>query len=512
MTIKINGNGLIAKNTIYLYIRTLVFVLVNLFLARIILEKLGVTDYGIFILVGGIVSALGLLQSVVASAVSRFFTIELGRNDLKKLNQYFKIVIIIYIGIALFFLFLSETIGLWFLEYKISIPSNRASAAFYVFQFSVVTLLANIFTIPYNAIIISHERMSVFSLIGIAEAIVKIILVYMLTITHFDKLIFYSFSLLLIGILVLLFNYFYCRKTFSETKFSWYWNYLMFKELMSYSFWSLFGAIASVARNQGINIILGIFFNPAINAARGISYQVNEGITQLGHNFFTAVRPQITKNYAANDYESMMTLVFRSSRFGFYLLMLIAVPLILETSFILKIWLVKTPDFTVLFIRLVIITSLIDALGYPLITAINSTGKIKWYQIITGTILIMTLPISYFFLKIGYPPESTFYVAIVISLAAQFTRLNFMKYLYEFNIWIYFKKVIVVILIVCVLSIIAPIIVINIFPYGITRLLLTTLISFISAAFAIYFLGITKSERKSINKLIKKTSKKYKRC
>ena len=384
------------------------------------------------------------------------------------------------------------------------IPSDRTFAAFYVFQFSVLTFLASIFTVPYNAMIITHERMNVFALIGIGEVTFKIVLVYILSIVQFDKLIFYSFSIFLIGLLVFILNYLFCRKNFTETKFSWYWNYSMFKEMMSYSFWSLFGSISSIARNQGINIILGVFFNPAINAARGISYQVNDGITQLSHNFFTAVRPQITKNYAKSDYDSMLSLVYRSSRFSFYLLMLISIPLILETSFIFEIWLVKTPDLTVLFTRLVIITSLIDTLGYPLITAINATGKIKWYQIITGSILIMTLPISYLFLSLGYPPESAMYVAIFISLVAQFSRIAFMNYFYKIGIWTYFRKVIFVIFYVFCLSLIAPIIIINFFPDSLSRFLFTIFTSVISSFFVIYLFGITKSERVFINDFVKK--------
>ena len=225
----LSGNQLIAKNTMYLYIRTLFVVLVNLFVSRIILKELGINDYGIHILVGGVVSVLGLFQSVMASAVSRFFTFELGRNNFVKLNQYFRVVIIIYIGIALFFLFLSETLGLWFLQYELVIPSDRTFAAFYVFQFSVLTFLASIFTVPYNAMIITHERMNVFALIGIGEVTFKIVLVYILSIVQFDKLIFYSFSIFLIGLLVFILNYLFCRKNFTETKFSWYWNYSMFK-------------------------------------------------------------------------------------------------------------------------------------------------------------------------------------------------------------------------------------------------------------------------------------------
>lgn len=390
-------NNLIITNTFYLYTRTLLVILVNLFASRVVLDALGVTDYGIYTIVGGIVSVVGLFQSVMASAVSRFFTIELGRDNLEGLNKYFNTVVIIYIFIALLFLLIAETVGLWFLQNEIIIPVERLNAAFWVYQFSVITFVASIFSVSYNAIIMSYERFSVFAVIGIIEVFIKVLFILILLYTKFDKLIFYSFSMFVIAVAVFFMNYLYCKRNYVETRFTFFWDKAMFKEMLAFSFWSLFGSVSSVARNQGISIILGMFFNPAISAARGISYQVNDGIMQLSHNFFAAVRPQIIKNHARNERENMLSLVFGSSKYSFYLLMLIAVPIILETPFLFSIWLIDTPDYAVLFTRILVLTSLIDVLAYPLITAINANGNIKWYQIITGSVLIMALPISYVF-------------------------------------------------------------------------------------------------------------------
>lgn len=497
-------NKLIVKNTFYLYTRTILIILVNFFTARIILDELGITDYGIHNLVGGIISFIGLFQSVMASAVSRFFTIEIGRKNIDKLNKYFKIVLIIYAGIALLFLILSETFGLWFLQNQIIIPTDRINAAFWVFQFSVLSFIASIFTVPYSALIISYEKMNVFALIGVVEVIIKISLVFILVFIKFDKLIFYSFCVFIISFSVYFLNYLYCRKNYLESKFSWYWNIPMFKEMISFSFWSLFGSISSVARNQGLTILLGVFFNPAVNAARGISYQVNDGITQLSNNFFTAVRPQITKDYAKDDLSGMMSLVYGSSRFSFYLLMLIAIPIIIETPFLFEIWLVDTPDYAILFTRLLVITSLVDVLAYPLITAINSKGDIKWYQIITGSILIMTLPISYFFLKIDFPPESVMYVALVISVIAQFSRIFFVNFFFKIKLFDYFKKVIMIISLVFIFSLMPPMIISTYLPSNLFRFILNILVSLFSSSLIIYYIGIERDEKLIIKNLIKK--------
>lgn len=482
-------------------------ILVTLYTSRIILKALGVEDFGIFSIVGGIVSVLGLIQSVMAAAVSRFYMFELGRNNYVKLNEYFRLSIIIYAGIALIVFFLAETIGLWFLNNKLIIPEDRIIAAQWVYQFSVFSFITNILTVPYNSIIIARERMNVYAFIGLSEVIMKLIIAFLLFTVLYDKLKVYSILYFASVLVVFLVNYLYCRLYYQESKFSWFWSKAMFHEMMGYSVWSLFGSISAVARNQGINILLGMFFNPAINAARAIAYQVNEGINQFSNNFFTAVRPQITKKYASGDSLDMMNLVFRSSRFSFYLLFIFALPILLETQYILNAWLDNPPLHTVLFTRIVVLTSVIDSLGYPLMTAINATGNIRNYQIITGGLLILTLPIAYMLLKMGYPPESTMYVAMLISGAAQISRIIFMKLLQNISILKYIKEVLLNVFGVFLLSSIFPYIAHNIMHYGNRRFLIVVMLSVVNCLLVIYTIGITRRERSSINDIVMKKFK-----
>lgn len=392
----------------------------------------------------------------MASAVSCFFTLELGRNNKDQLNRYFRISIVIYIVISLIVLILSETLGIWFLENKLIIPLDRMSAATWVYQISILSFIATLMTIPYSSIIIAHERMDVYAYIGIAEVLMKFIIAYILPTISFDKLKVYSTLYLVTILLILALNYTFCRCNYKESKFTWYWSDSMFKEMVSYSIWSLFGAISGVARNQGMNILLSMYFNPAINAARAIAFQVSDGINQFSNSFFMAISPQITKNFAANEYDDMIKLVYRSTRFSFYILYIIALPIIIETQYILNLWLVQPPLYSVSFARLVILTSLIDSLGYPLMTAINAKGVVKYYQMATGGVLILTLPISYLFLEMGYRPESTMYVALATSVAAQISRIIFMKSLHGLSIKKYLEEVIAVIACVVICSALMP--------------------------------------------------------
>ncbi len=481
---------------------------VTLYTSRIILKILGVEDFGIFNVIGGIVSVLGLMQAVMASAVSRFFMFELGRKDYIKLNQYFKLSILIYAGIALIILILAETIGLWFLNNKLIIPENRMSAAQWVYQFSILSFITKMMSVPYNSIIIARERMNIYAYIGMAEVIFKLIIVYMLLFISFDKL--KIFSVLNFGILFMIsFSYFlYSRLKFEECKFSWFWDTSMFREMIGYSMWSLFGSLAAVAKSQGINILLGMFFNPVVNAARAIAYQVNGAINQFSNNFFTAVRPQITKQYAKGEQNGMMNLVFRSSRFSFYLVFILALPIMLETPYILTLWLKIPPIQSILFTRLVVLTSIIDSMSYPFMTAINATGNIKYYQIITGGLLILTLPIAYVFLRLGYPPESTMYVAMGISVSAQISRITFMKIKQNMSVWSYLNQVVFIVMCVLLLSSTVPYILHKTMPYGTMRFIIVVAISILSCLIFVYIIGITKAERKAINEVVLKKLKK----
>lgn len=472
---------------------------VTLYTSRLILEALGVEDFGIYNVVGGIVSVLGVLQSVMASAVSRFFMFELGKKNLLRLNQYFRLSIIVYIGIAIIVLILAETIGLWFLKNKLIIPEERFNAAFWVFQFSILSFILKMISVPYTSIIIAHERMNVYAYIGIAEVLLKLLIVFLLFRLTFDKLAMYAILNFAVVLSISSIYYIYNRFKYPESRFSWFWNKPMFKEMIGFSIWSLYGSVAGVARSHGINILLGMFFNPVVNAARAVAYQVNGAINQFSNNFFTAVRPQITKKYAGDDNEGMMSLVFRSSRLSFYLVFLFALPILLETPYILTLWLKTPPEQSVLFTRLVVFTSIIDSMSHPFMTAINATGNIKYYQIVTGGLLILTLPIAYVFLKLGYPPESTMYVSMGISLLAQISRITFMKKQQNMSISDYSKQVLMIAALVLLLAAVAPFILNRTMDYGLKRFLIVLISSIISCTISIYFIGITKVERTVIN-------------
>jgi O-antigen/teichoic acid export membrane protein len=502
-----SDNKKIAKNTLFLYARMILVTLVTLYTSRVILKALGVEDFGIFTIVGGIVSVLGFIQSVMASAVSRFFMIELGKKNYVKLNEYFRLSIIFYSVMAIVIFILAETIGLWFLNNKILIPEDRIVAAQWVYQFSLFSFITNILTVPYNSIIIARERMNVYAFIGLAEVIMKLIIAFLLFTVLYDKLKVYSILYFATIVLVFLINYLYCRLFYQESKYSWFWSKAMFHEMMGYSVWSLFGSLSAVARNQGINILLGMFYSPAINAARAIAYQINEGINQFSNNFFTAVRPQIIKKYASGDSSDMMNLVFRSSRFSFYLLFILALPILIETQYILNAWLDNPPLNAVLFTRIVVLTSVIDSLGYPLMTAINATGNIKNYQIVTGGLLLLTLPISFVVLKMGYPPESTMYVALIISAAAQASRIIFMKILQNISVLKYVREVLYYVLIVFFLSSIFPLVAHAIMINSNERFFFVMILSIVNSFLVIYTFGIRRNERTTINEIVFKKFK-----
>tara|TARA_B110000091_G_scaffold213160_1_gene261762 strand:- start:383 stop:1846 length:1464 start_codon:yes stop_codon:yes gene_type:complete len=472
---------------------------VNLFTVRVVLKTLGVEDYGINNVVGGIVAMLSFFSSTMVSASMRFFTFELGRKNYTRLNQFFKLTIFSYLGFSVIILILAETVGLWFLKTQMVLPETRMSAAMWVYQFSIASFILYMFVVPYNSIIIAREKMHIYAYIGILEAILKLAVVFILVIFNGDKLKSYAVLLFLVTLIISLFYIIYCSYKYKECKLSFFWNSQMFKELISYSAWSLFGALAAMIKGQGINILLNVFFNPIVNAARAIAFTVNSAINLFVTNFYQAVRPQITKKYASGETQEMMKLVFISSRFCYYLMLSFAIPILIETPYILSLWLSEVPEYTILFTRLVIITTMIESLSYPLMTAVSATGKIKWYQTVTGGLLILNLPISYVLLKTGYPPEITMYVAMGIAVLSQISRMLFMKNMLKMSIDTYIKKIVFVIIIVTLLSWITPFVVYKIMNYGFVRLIIVTLCSFISSILVIYSVGITNDERHILN-------------
>lgn len=499
----LENNKRIAKNTLLLYFRMILSMLVSLFTVRVVLNTLGNVDYGINNVVGGIVLMFSFLGGTMASASQRFFAYELGRKNFKQLKKSLSLTISIYFGISIIVLLLAETAGWWFLNTHMTIPEDRIVAANWVYQFSVFSFIMTIITIPYNAIIIAHEDMGIYSYVSIAEVTLKLIVVYLLTIITFDKLILYSLMVFVVTCLITFTYRLICRIKYKECRFQLIWDKVLFKEIMSYSGWNMFGAVAGMFKNQGINILLNIFFNPVINAARGIAFHISSVINQFVMNFFKAVQPQITKYYANGNNIEMLKLVFRSSKLSYFLLFFMSMPVLLETNYIFTIWLKDFPGYTVYFTRLVIITALIESLSYPLMTAAQATGKIKIYQAVVGSVLMLTLPVSWLFLMMNYPPESTMYVTIAIAILCLFLRLWLLRGMVGLSFRQYADEVVLKIIMTTIFSYITPFLVIITLQEGLFRFFLTLLTSATSSSIVIFVIGLKKNEQQFIMKMIR---------
>lgn len=477
---------------------------VSLYTSRVVLKVLGVEDFGIYNVVGGVIAMLGILNNSMAVSSQRYFTFELGRGDMVKLSQTFSVCFSIFAAISFLTVILAETIGLWFLNTQLTIPSNRLAAANWVYQFTIISSVFNLMVTPYNAAIIAHEKMDVYAYISILDVILKLAIVYLLVIFDMDKLILYGFLLMMLFILNAALYMAYCNRNYKETKYTFYWNKSLFGQIGAYSFWNLFGALAGLAKGQGLNILLNMFFTPAVNAARGIAYQVNSVVSQFFMNFFTAVRPQITKYYAQDDLNNMFSLIFRSSKFSYYLILLVSLPICVEAPFIINLWLGQIPQYTVEFVRLVIIVTAIDSTSNPMMTAAHATGRIKLYQSLVGTIIILNIPISYLVLKCGGTPTSVFFISIMLSTIAFFVRIWIVKRLIkQFPVREYLTNVCGTILTVTIGSAIFPGIIGYVCDEGIFISIANCILCVLCTCLIIYTLGMTKGEQTFVVNAIK---------
>lgn len=503
MTDTAQNNKRIAKNTLLLYMRTLFIMLVTLYTSRIVLNTLGVSDYGVYNVVGGIVAMFGFINSSMSSATQRYITFALGKNDTTQLRKVFSTALQIHILISVLIVILGETIGLWFMYEKMQIPANRIDAAFWVLQCSIISTVVMIISVPYNADIIAHEKMSAFAYISILEAILRLSVVYLLLIFSYDKLILYAFLILVVQIFIRFCYSHYCNKHFPESKYCHVWDKSLFKEMTYFAGWSMFGNLSAVLFGQGLNMLLNVFFGPIVNAARAIAVQVQNAIQQFVGNFQMALNPQITKTYAKNELDEMRKLIFRSARFSFYLLFLLSLPILFETNFILTIWLKTVPDNSVIFLRIMICTSLIYTLANPLITANQATGKVKKYQAVCGTILLMILPVSYICLYLGYPAYSVFIVHFIMESITQIARMFMLRSLIGIRIIDYIKNIYIRVIIVIILSIIAPYIIYTNMNDTTMRFFLVCITCLLSVSLISYYIGLSKNEKDFIYSKIK---------
>lgn len=504
MSLQAENNKRIAKNTLLLYFRMLFTMAVSLYTSRVVLNTLGVEDFGIYNVVGGVVAMFGFLNSAMSSSTQRYITFELGRNNFEQLKKVFNTSVSIHAFISIVILILAETIGLWFLYNKMIIPAERMDAALWVYQGSIASTIVLIMSVPYNATIIAHEKMSAFAYISVLEVVLKLLIVYLLLIGNFDKLKLYAVLMFSIQLIIRLIYGRYCKKKFPETKFKLTKNWNLFKEMLGFAGWSLWGHCAVITFTQGINILLNIFFGPTINAARGVAVQVQSAVTQFSFNFQTAINPQITKSYAVGDYTYMHKLIFRSSKFTFFLLLILSLPIQLETETILSIWLKNIPEYTVNFLRLILCITLIDATANPLMISATATGKVKRYQSIVGGIQLTILPISYFVLKMGGSPESVLIVHLFICITTFITRLYILRSMIKLSLKQYFKEVVFKSLTILIISLIFPITIKLIMNDTIVRFFVVCLSSIISTSITIYYIGLDKKEKQFIKEKFKK--------
>lgn len=498
-------NTRIAKNTILLYFRTMLTMVISLYTSRVVLQTLGVNDYGIYNVVGGFVAMFSIISGSLTSSISRFLTFELGRGEKERLAKIFTTSITIQLVLALLIVLVGEVFGYWYLNNKMNIPDGRLEAANWVLQCSFITFALNIMSVPFNSAIVAHERMSAFAYVSILEVSLKLLIVFLIRYTSFDKLMLYAILMVVVALIIQSVYALYCYKCFDECKkLNLALDWSLVKEMTSFAGWTFFTNGAMLFNTQGVNMLINNFFGVAVNAARGIAGQMESAIIRFSTDFTTAINPQITKSYASGDRMGMYKLVCRGARFSYFLFLCLALPLLFETPVVLQLWLTTVPEHTIWMFRLSVCGTMVTLLGNTGYTACMATGNIKRYAIVITSIGCLVFPITWIVYELGAPVESTYIVYIFIYLILNLVRLLIMKGLTGMPPLMFIKDVFLRILIVTPCCLVLPSIVINTMDESILRLFITTLVTEISSLSAIYYLGLEKSERNYINQIIVK--------
>lgn len=493
----------IAKNTVMLYFRQILMLLVSLYSVRVVLNVLGAEDYGVYNIVAGVVTMFSFLSTAMAASTQRFYSFALGQNDFEGLRKIFCITVEIYAILILIVVLASETFGLWFVANKLVIPSGRLDATLVVYHFTILTFVFGLVSAPFMALIISHEDMSIYAYVSIVEALLKLAVAFVLKLLNFDKLILYGVLLSFVALAVAIIYFAYCRLKYSETRFSLTWDKKIFTEISSFSVWCLFGTGAGIVKNQITNIFLNMFFGPVVNAARGIAMNVNSAIMSFSNNFNMAVRPQIVKNYSVGNKTETFKLVFQSTKMSFLLLFVFLLPLYLEMNYVLTLWLKNVPEMTVTFTRLILIEFIFDAFSYPLQSLSQASGKMKLYQSVVGGVLLLNLPFGYIALKMGFSACSVQFVAIFIGFLAFVLRVFINSYLTGLKTKDYFLKTFLPCLIIAVCSCVLPVAILFLLDDSFLRLCLVIFVSLLSISFLGFAVCLTKQERNMVFNFIK---------
>lgn len=504
----ISSNTRIAKNTLLLYSRQFLILAISLYTSRVVLATLGISDYGIYNVVGSVVTMFVFIRSAMGNATNRYIAFAIGKGEESSLKRIFSTCLYIHLILAIIIVLLTEIVGLWLLYNKLDIPADRMTSAFWVLQFSIVTCAIGVLCVPYDAEIIAHERMGVFAFLSVLDVTMKLLLVFLLKVIPYDKLVFYGLFMLLVQLINRFIYGIYCWQKFPETRRANQKDPALIKEMFGFAGWNLMGNMAAIVCAPVINVFLNMFFGPVVNAARGVAVQVQGAIKGFISNFQLAFIPQITKNYAAGNLHRMRTLIISSSKLSYYLFLIMALPLFLETKQLLSLWLVEVPDHTINFLRLVLLVMLVESWELPLHNANLATGKIKKFQIVKGVSLLMTLPLVYVALKLGAPSEMVFVIQLLVTFSSLLLQLFIIRPLIGLSLRKYYSEVFGRTFIVTIFSFVIPFCIYYFMTNNILTMLLVIFVCILSVAACVYFMGLNAQEKSFLTTSIRSLTSK----
>lgn len=490
-------NERIARNAISLYVRMFFTMLVSLYASRVVLKVLGVSDYGLYNVIGGILTMFEMLSAALTVGTQRFLTYALGENDIIKLKNTFSMSLLLHVILAIIIFIISETIGLWFLKHVMNIPDGREIAAFWVYQFTILGFIVALIQVPFQSSLIAHEQMGMYAYMSIYDVTMKLLLIWVLQFYQFDKLILYGGLILLVNVSSVAIYNFYTRKNFLECRFKFFWSKTFAKEMASYCGWNLIGGSLGFFTNQGVNILLNVFCGTTVNAARGISMQINSVVYNFVANFQKAVNPQIVKQYASKEYQSLYKLVINNSRLAEYLYLLIAIPLFIEIEFVLKIWLEDYPDYTPVFVQLILIQTAEMPMNQPVGMIVQASGKMK-YPSLWMSIILLVFPLSYILLSNGFSPVYVYAVGIICWFAMNLINIYYANKYSGISVKQIVKGVYFNVLAGGSVMFIVPYCISTQFVPSFERFLIVGIVSVINSLFVIFFLGFTNGMRHAI--------------
>lgn len=500
----------LAKNTALLYVRMFITMIIALYTSRVILDTLGVEDYGIYNVVGGLVGMFGIITSTLNTAINRFLTFELGKEDMSRLRRVFSTSITIQIILSLIVVVIAETVGVWYINNVMVLAPGRLTAANWCFQFSIITSVLGLIIVPYNSAIIAHERMGIYAYLGIFTSLFALGIAFAIAYSPIDRLVFYGFLLMVSTIITFVVNVIYCHRYFLEARFSVTLDREMLGTMFGFSAWNFIGAGSGILRDYGGNLLINFYCGPAVNAARGLSNAVNHAITNFSTNFTMALNPQITKSYASGDLKYLDSLIYRGAKLSVFMLLFISAPILLNTPFILGVWLKEVPEHTVLFTQLIIIYTMVEKISGPLITTMLATGKIRNYQIVVGGIQCLNIPLAWLLLHFGALPEIVVIVNIFIAHCTFAARLYMLRWMINLDARAFFVKVYLNIFMVAAIGIALPLAAHLLIPDEVGNFIISSTLCVVTMGLAILFIGCDNSEREFISKAVQKYLQRYK--